>query len=202
VSVFDQFKRSFNELLDRATKPEDRREAVARMKDTLVMARVGLDELKDALSRTQRKLELERKELATIRRRKELAVGISDAETVALAERYEKQHEQLVSVLEEKVAVQSREVAIAESEVDEMKAEIRKAMIGGPTTSGAFGTAARGAAAAGDATGSAGDDDPLGEREGERVREEIDSLARERAREARDDEANRRLDELKKRMGK
>lgn len=194
--MFDQFRRSFEELLARATKPEDRREVVARMKDTLVMARVGLDELRDALARTQRKLDQERKELATVKRRKELAQGINDAETVAVAERYEKQHEELVAVLEQKVAVQSREVSLAEAQVDEMKAEMRQVMTGAPPTSGSFATPGS------VGTGGEAADDPLGEREGERVREEIDALARERARAARDDDARRRLDELKKRMGK
>lgn len=182
--MFEQIRRSFSELLDRATKPEDRREIVARMKDTLVQARMGLDDLRDALQKTQRKLEMERKELATVRRRKELAAGISDAETVTLAERFEKQHEQLVAVLEEKVAVQTREVAIAEAEVDEMKAEIRKAMAApasGPTMPL---------------------EDPLADREAQRARDEMDAMARERDRAARDDDAARRLDELKKRMGR
>ena len=44
--------------------------------------------------------------------------------------------------------------------------------------------------------------DPLGDTEGTKVREEIDSLARERARTDRAADADRRLEELKRRMGK
>lgn len=183
-SVFEQIRRGFSDLLDRATRPEDRREIVARMKDTLVQARIGLDDLRDALQKTQRKLDMERKELATVRRRRELAVSINDAETVAVAERFEKTHAELVAVLEEKAAVQMREVAIAEAEVDEMKAEIRKAM-------------------AAPASGPSQPlEDPLVDPEAQRAREELDAMARARDRATRDDDATRRLEELKRRMGK
>jgi len=188
--VFEQLRRSLNDLLDRATKPEDRREIVARMKTTLVQARMGLDDVRDALGRTQRKLEHERKELATVRRRKELAAAVPDPETVAIAERFEKQLEEKVSVLEQKLAVQTQEVAMAEREVDEMKAEIRRAMAGAP------------ASTANMPLDDPLADDPIMDPQGTKVREEIDSLARERARTDRDDEATRRLEELKRRMGK
>jgi hypothetical protein len=182
--MFEQLRQSLNDLLDRATKPEDRREIVARMKSTLVQARMGLDDLRDALGKTQRKLEVERKELLTVKRRKEMAVAINDAETVSIAERFEKQHGELVAVLEEKLLVQTREVDIAEREVEEMKAEIRKAMAAPASAS------------------SMPLEDPLVDPTEARAREELDALARNRARADRDDDVARRLEELKKRMGK
>jgi hypothetical protein len=186
VPVFEQLRRSLNELLERATKPEDRRLVVIRMKGTLVQARLGVDDLREGLAQSHRKLEKERQELLTVRRRKELAVGIQDAETVSVAERFERQHEQRVSVLEEKVAVQTRELELAERELEEMKAEIRTAMSGVPGS-----------------VGSESLDDPLAEAgENPRVGEEIDALARSRARADRDAEASRRLEELKRKMGK
>lgn len=183
--MFEQLRRSLDELLQRATKPEERRAVVARMKDTLVQARLGVDDLRDGLSQTRRKLELEHRELATVRRRKDLAVGIQDSETVTLAERFERQHEQRVVVLEEKMTVQARELELAERELEEMKAELRKAVAGVPP-------AARGEPL----------DDPLADTEGARVRDELDALAREQARSARAADAERRLEELKRRMGK
>jgi hypothetical protein len=182
--VFEQLRRSFEDLLDRATKPEDRREIVARMKDTMVRARMGLDDLRDGLQKTQRQLDAERKELLTVRRRKELAAGIKDAETVAIAEKYEKQHEQRLAVLEEKLGVQTREVELAEREVEDMKLEIRRAM------------------AAPASAASMPLEDPLVDPEAARAQDEIDALARERARTNRDEDAARRLEELKRRMGK
>lgn len=191
--MFEHLRQSLNELLDRATKPEERRAVVTRMKNTLVQARIGLDETRDQLRLAQRKLEVEQKELETVRRRKELATGINDAETIKVAERFEKQHGEKVAVLEQKIAAMTQELAIAEREVEEMKAEIRAAMIGGP-----------GAPAAGDA----GLEDPLegvleeDQTAASKLRDDIDSLARQRARADRDADADRRLEELKKKMGK
>jgi hypothetical protein len=182
--VFEQLRRSFEDLLNRATKPEDRREIVSRMRDTLVQARVGLDELRDGLGQTQRKLEAERRELLTVSRRRELAVGIDDRETVAIAERFEKQHRERVAILEEKIVVMSREVELAEREVEEMKAEIRRAMAA-PASAASFPP-----------------DDPLADPTQTRARDELDAMARERARASRDEDAARRLEELKRKMGR
>jgi hypothetical protein len=187
--VFEQLRRSLNDLLERATKPEDRREVVSRMKGTLVQARLGLDDLRDALAVSRRKLEKERQELETVRRRKELALKVQDTETVTVAERFERQHDERARVLEDKILVQTREVELAEREVEEMKVEIRNAMAGvAPPPSG---SPLEDPAA-----------DPLGDDAGRQTREDIDALARDRARADRDADAARRLEELKRKMGK
>lgn len=187
--MFEHIRQSLNELLERATKPEDRRDIVARMKGTLVQARMGLDELRDALKLTQRKLDTERRELETVRRRKELALKVQDAETVTVAERFEKTHDERVRLLEEKLTVQTREVDLAEREVEAMKADIRAAMTGvnPPPSSGPLEDP---------------EDDPTGEASATRTREEIDALARARARADRSADAERMLEELKRKMGK
>lgn len=193
--MFENLRRTLDELLERAVKPEDRRLLVMRMKGALVQARLGLDDLRDALDTSRRKLEAEQRELATVRRRKELALGINDAETVTIAERFERQHEERARLLEEKVAVQTREVELAEREMETMKAEIRVAMSGG----------APGAASVGGSPDPAIDqeiDDVLGDQSASRTRSEIDALARERARAERDADADRMLEELKRKMGK
>ena len=186
--MFEQLRRSLNELLERATKPEDRREVVSRMKGTLVQARLGLDDVRDALALSRRKLEAERRELETVRRRKELALKVQDTETVTVAERFERQHDERARVLEDKIVVQAREVELAEREIEEMKAEIRNAMAGVAPP-----------------VGSPLEDptqDPLGEAADAKARDEIDALARSRARADRDADADRRLEELKRKMGK
>lgn len=182
--VFEQLRRSFEDLLNRATKPEDRRQIVSRMKDTLVQARLGLDDLRDGLTKAQRKLEAERRELSTVKRRKDLAIGINDTETATIAERFEKQHAERVTVLEEKIAVMSREVELAEREVEEMKVEIRRAMAA-PASAASFPP-----------------EDPLVDPQEARARDELDAMARNQARASRDEDAARRLDELKRKMGK
>ncbi len=184
--MFEQLRRSLNELLERATKPEDRRMVLVRMKGTLIQAKLGVDDLRDALAQSRRKLESEQRELLVVRRRKDLALGIKDTETVTVAERFERQHQERATVLEEKIVVQARELALAERELDEMKAELRTAMIGMPNPPVADPL-----------------DDPLAEPGANpRVGDEIDALARERSRADRDADAERRLEELKRKMGK
>lgn len=187
--MFEHLRQSLNELLDRATKPEERRTVIARMKNTLVQATMGLDDIRNSHRMLEKKLEIERKELETVRRRRELAAGINDAETVAVADRFEKQHSEKLALLEEKFALQTRELELAEREVAEMKAEIRTAMIGAP-----------GAPASADPDSL---DDPLDDGPpASQTSAEIDALARARARADRVADADRRLEELKKKMGK
>lgn len=184
--MFEQLRQSLDELLQRATKPEDRRLLMTRMKATLVQASLGVDDLREALALSRRKLEREEAELQTVRRRKELAAGIQDQETVAVAERFERTHEEKARVLAEKIAVQTRELELADRELEEMKAEMRKAMAGvdpGVVTA----------------------DEPVDPLEGPddaRIQGELDALARERSRVERDADADRRLEELKRKMGK
>lgn len=186
--MFEQLRRSLEDLLQRATRPEERHLVLSRMKDTLVQAQMGVSDLRDALAVSRRKLEAEQRELATVRRRKELAAGIQDAETLAVAERFERQHAEHAAVLEEKVAIQTRELELAERELGEMKTELRTAMSGAPGPAGPLDAAA--------------DIDPLEDASAAGAREELDALVRDRARAVRSAEADRRLEELKKTMGK
>jgi hypothetical protein len=186
--VFDGFRRSFDELLTRATRPEERRIVASRMRDTLVQAKVGLGELRDGLQTTRERLTLEEKELETVRRRKQLADGIGDRETVDIATRYEEMHVQRVEVVRQKVSAQEAELALAEQDVASMASELKAVMSGTDTQ------AAAPPLDAGDAPGLPGD--------GSALRDEIDSLSRARASADREADATRRLDELKRRMGK
>ena len=186
--VFDGFRRSFEELLDRATRPEERRAVASRMKDTLVQARVGLDDLRTALEKSRQRLTLEERELATVRRRKQLAEGIGDRETVDIAAKYEEMHAQRVDVVRQKINAQEAELALAERDVREMSVQLKAVLAG---------TDARGAATAidpGMETREAADSSSL--------HDEINSLGRARAAADREADAAKRLDELKRRMGK
>ena len=159
---------------------------IASMRDTLVQARVGLGDLRTALETTRARLAAERRELDTVRRRKGLAAGINDAETVTIAERYEAQHAQRVTVLEQKIAAQEAELAMAERDVDEMTAELKLAAAGidavPPTAD----------------PGGLGSVDP----DAERLQQELDSLARAQRRAATEADAEAKLAALKRRMEK
>ena len=154
--VFENFRQALNDLL--RTAPEDRRALLSQMRDTLAQARAGLDDLRDGLKRARDRLAAERRELETVRRRKKLATDVGDRETVTVAERFEAHHVERVQVLEQKVSVQERELALAEGEVEET--------LSGPKSA------------------------------------DFDSMSRARARQEREADAERRLEELKRRMGK
>ena len=208
--MFEKLRHSLDELLARATKPEDRRAVLSQMKDALVHARVGLDGLRDGVRETRRKLETERRELETMTRRKGLAQGINDAETVALATRFEKQHAERVSVLEAKLQAQEAELSLVEREVEEMGTELKRAMSGVPGTPVPGGAPADtrvggdhddGAREASSGDGAAADD-PLAEEGASHLESEINAAARAGRRARLEQEADARLAELKRRMGK
>jgi len=174
--------------MDRATPPEERRAGLARMKQTLVTARMGLDDLRGGVALTRQRLDVERRELETMRRRKGYAAGINDSETVALAEKYEAHHAERLDVLTRKLDAQEAELAIAERDVAEMTTELKQAMLGVP------------GAASIDATAAAEADAVLDD--SSNFARDLDAMGRARARSDREAEAEQRLAELKRRMGK
>jgi hypothetical protein len=91
-----------------------------------------------------------------------------------------------VDILRKKVEAQAAELAVAERDVGEMQAELKAVLAG---TDPRF-------------AGPAIDSPDVPEPDGADLRQEIDSLGRERARAEREADAARRLDELKRRMGK
>ncbi|HET7456975.1 MAG TPA: hypothetical protein VFJ74_04910 [Gemmatimonadaceae bacterium] len=198
--MFDAFRRSLENLVNGATSPEARREALSHMKDTLVKARLGADDLRRGVAETRSRLEVERRELETVRRRRGLAEGIGDRETVGVAERFERHHAERVEVLERKLVAQEGEVMVVERELAEMTAELRRAMSGvGPTVAAPRSGAP---AASGVGGGEQQGDDALADDAPAATREAIDALARERRRAERDAAAEERLAALKRKMGK
>ena len=98
-AVFDDIRHAFRELLHGNVPPEGRRELIAVMKDTLVQAKLALDDLREGVDITRKRVAQETMELETIRRRKGLAQNVNDAETVTIAERFEQQQAERLSVL-------------------------------------------------------------------------------------------------------
>jgi hypothetical protein len=182
--VFEKLRASMRDLLD-STPPHERGAALARMKDTLATARIGLGDLRTGLDQTRARLAAERGELETVRRRKGLAARISDSETVTVAARFEAHHAERVLVLERKLAAQEEELQLAEREVAEMGEELRAALRGGPSARAPESTL-----------------DPADSTEAAAAAEELDGLTRARARADRDAEAAAKLEALKRRMGK
>jgi hypothetical protein len=150
---------------------------------------MGVDELRADVDQARQRTAAARVELETIQRRKRLAAQIGDAETVAVAERFEALQVERVEVLERKQDAQERELALAEHEVAEMSADFRKAVAG--VGSGSVSTAeAREREAAAEVDALLGTDDAA------------DSQRRADARRNREADAEARLADLKRRMGK
>lgn len=192
--MFESLRKSLDDLLSRSTPPEERRQIVSRMRDTLVQAKVGLQDLRDGLAQSKRRLEQERRELDTVQRRKRLAEQINDAETVRLASQYEQMHAERLAVLERKVEAQESELALAERDVAQMMTELRQAASGIPLAGERSGAAVN---AAMDEIES-----EMGSGKSETLRDEIDGLSRARTRADHEADAVRKLEELKRRMGK
>jgi hypothetical protein len=192
ASMFENFRQALDALLSRGTRPEERRTLLAHMRETLARATAGLEDLRDGVKQARARLAAEQRELETVRRRKRLAADVGDAQTVAVAERFEAHHAERVTVLEQKVAVQERELTLAEQEVGEMTRAFKAAVAGaGPA-------GATGAPSSVDEAAAREVDEALGGAQAA----EYDRLGREHARRERDAEAERRLAELKRRMGK
>jgi chromosome segregation ATPase len=179
--MFENFRQSLRDLMDRSTPPEERRAGLAQMKQTLVQARMGLDDLRKGIEQTRQRLASEQRELETVRRRKGLAAGINDRETVSLAEKYESLHAERTDVLTRKLSAQESELALVEREVGEMTSALKGAL-GGATTTPLQGVDPSELDSMLD--GGAG------------VAEEIDAMGRASSRTAREAEADRLLAEL------
>jgi hypothetical protein len=186
--MFEQLRETLRGFSDRLS-PEDQRHATASMREALTHAKLAIADLREAARVTETRLTAERAELETVRRRQGLAAQIGDQETVAIAEKFAAQHGERVSVLETKLMVQQQELALGEREYEEMSAQLRMAMSGFAPGGASPETAARREV---DALLS---DEPVerGEAAAARVR---------RTRAEREADAESRLAELKRRMGK
>jgi hypothetical protein len=183
--MFEDLRQAFDALLHGNVAPGDRRALLQEMRETLVRAKMALDDMRQGVRTTQARLERERGELVTVQRRRTLAEGIGDAETVSIAMRFEAQHLERVGVLERKLEAALGELALGEREVEEMTAQFKAAHAG---------------------AGSGLRPDPL---ESELPHSEGDAsldrdlrhLDRERRKAANEADADARLAELKRRMG-
>ncbi len=193
--MFESLKETIDDLLGGRVHAGDRRAVINGMKQALVLAKLGVEDLEKGVVTTRGRLESERRELETAERRKGLAEGINDAETVAIAGKFAEQHAERIAVLERKLEAQEAEAALARRDYDEMLVQLKSASSG----AGSVGSGGAGAAPAG--TARAPSDAELGLPDDANLRAELDAMHRQRAREDKDAEATARLEELKRRMG-
>ena len=188
--MFKRLRDALEAALAAATPPADLYDLAGRMREALIEAKAGLGELRDALGRTEREQQALAQEIETAERRRALAAGIGDAETVAVAERYVAKHRERAAVLEKKVAAEREELALAERDVAEMVGQLEEVTKRRGNVQGE-----RSAQAAWSALGQAGMERPELDAEQEALKSRMDRAAREA-------EADAKLEELKRRMGK
>ena len=185
--MFDDVKAALHDLLHGNVSPGDRREALHEMRETLVRARMAVDDLRAGLRQTEARLGRERTELETVQRRRSLAEGVGDTETVAVAQRFEAQLLEKVALLEKRLDVERGELAMVERDVEEMTTQFKAAQtgVGSGLRSGAVDEAI--------AT------DPLSRDAA--LDSELDGLGRAQRRATHEADADAKLAELKRRMG-
>ena len=196
--MFESLRATIGDLLGGRVAPADRRAVITEMKRALVQAKLGVEDLREGVELTRRRVTTEREQLETATRRRSLAEGINDAETAAIAAKYEAQHGERLGVLERKLEVQLAELGLVERDYDEMVAQLKQA------DRGAGGGMAAGAAQAamGGTTGGLSDEELGLPPNDAPLRSEIDALGRQRQRADREAGADAALEALKKKMGR
>jgi hypothetical protein len=184
--MFEDVRQALRDLLNGNVSPADRRDMLQEMRGTLVRARMAVEDLRQAAATTGKRVEKERRELETVRRRKSLAEGINDAETVTVATKYELLHLERLTLIEKKYEVEMGELSLLEREVEEMTEQFKAAGSG-------VGSGLR--------SGSVDEAQSLDEKDAT-LNQELSGLNRQQKRAAAEADADARLAELKRRMGR
>jgi hypothetical protein len=179
--LFDDIRATLRDLLKTPMTADQRRPHLEAMRDTLVRAKMGVADLRAGAEQTRTKLAEMEREMETARRRKDLAEGIADAETAAVAAKFEAQFAERVALLRQKLAVEEQEVALADRDLSEMTSALKAASLG-----------------AGAAPSVQVPVDPLEDT----LSSDLDALARRQQQSVAAADADARLAELKRRMGK
>jgi hypothetical protein len=188
--LFERLRDALRAALDAATPPGDLRDLARAMREAVVEAKVAVRETREAMTRTEGELTLERQRLADAERRGRLAAEIQDRDTVDVAQRFATKHRDRVGVLERKAAALRDELALYERELADMQVQLARAERERPATE-----AERSAERAWRDLQEGGGVRPGMDVADELLKADMDRAAREAA-------ANRQLEELKKKMKK
>lgn len=204
--MFDELRDSLRALSGRLD-PDERRRMSAGMRDAMVHAKLAMQDLRAGLATTEARLAAEQRELDTVRRRQGLAEQVGDTETVEIAERFAQQHAERVAVYESKRMAQQQELTLAEREYEAMQADLRRIMSGmAPGGVGPLGVTPE-AAAAREVDALLGDD-PLRDVSGNPRDGAVDDVLGDtpppsrRTRAEREADADARLADLKRKLGR
>ena len=135
--ALDDLKARLESLFAEYSKRPDQRAYTSGLQDALVELKIGVDDLRKALSGSDQELMIERQRLDDAERRGRLAEAIGDAETVTIARQFAERHRERVELLVRKVSVQTDELRLAEREYEDLSTRFRSARQGIPPTNDA-----------------------------------------------------------------
>lgn len=132
--MFENLRKAFRDAVDNFNR-ELSREGVSDTVDGLlkgmekeaVATRAGLESLKEQLATAQRRVAAEEKEAGVCRRREELARKIGDSETADIAAKFAEKHENRHQVLTDKARAIEAEIRLLEAEFGDMMRQLKKA---------------------------------------------------------------------------
>ena len=132
--MFDELRAAFREALDNFNKelrrdqvPETVDRLLVGMRDEIVDEKAEVGGLKAQLEKTVAEAEREAENGRTCRRREEMARGIGDEETAALAAQHAEKHEGRHAILSKKIEVMREELDLRSRGLDEMMAKFEEA---------------------------------------------------------------------------
>jgi len=125
--MFEGLKSRMERFFADATPPADRRAQAGALRAAIIEAKVAVVAMRDALTASERQVEVERRQAEDAVRRGKLAGDIGDLETVTVAEKYAARHRERLAVVERRIAVQREELVLAERELAEMTEALRGA---------------------------------------------------------------------------
>lgn len=129
LDAFRQAVENFKSELNRDQVPEAVDRLVTAMRKELQATNEEVDRLKEEIRTTLQTSEEERKEAATCKRRQELAQKIGDEDTAEVAGEFADKHERRARVLERKALALQEELELRQGELQEMEATVREAEI-------------------------------------------------------------------------
>jgi len=188
--MFQRLRDALERALAAATPPPDLGEIASQMREAVIEQKAGVRLMREDLAKADELLGTERVQLETSQRRRDLAAGIQDAETVAVAEKFIQRHQERIAILVKKVEAQREELALAERDLSEMTSQLQDAARRNPSLS-----SERSTNAAWNGLGQGGMDRPDTDLESELLKGRMDRAEREAA-------ADAKLDELKRRVGR
>ena len=126
-SAFREAVSNFKDELGRDEVPEAVDELLKGMQIEVTDSQTHVKSLEAQIKRALQLAELEKKEAATCRRREEMATEIKDEETARIAREYAEKHEQKQSIQEQKALALKKELDVRRAEVAEMMEKLKEA---------------------------------------------------------------------------